>query len=146
MGLTDEEIVARLPRIVIDHDTKDLYGGWLQRRLMLRRCRDCARWHHPPRPRCPQCWSESVESAEVTGTGTVYLLMRLRQGPEFEGVDYSEGWPVATVELDEQRGLRYTSALIGPDARHVSIGDRVELAWIERAGEPYPVFLRSERG
>ena len=82
----------------------------------------------------------------MSGRGAVYLLMRLHQGPETDGVDYSAGWPVVTVELDEQPGLRYSSALVGAGADGVAIGDRVELAWVERAGAPYPVFMRSASG
>jgi hypothetical protein len=43
------------------------------------------------------------------------------------------------VELDEQPGLRYASALVDPDG-HAVIGDRVRVAWTQRQGAPYPVW------
>ncbi len=89
VDIADEEVLRRFPRTRIDHDNKDFYKGWLQRRLLLNRCRDCGHWHHPPRPLCPQCWSTNVDATEVGGRGRVHLLIRLHQGPEVEGVDYA---------------------------------------------------------
>ncbi|HKE75876.1 MAG TPA: zinc ribbon domain-containing protein [Acidimicrobiales bacterium] len=140
MQRTDEEVLRRFPRTRIDHDNKDFYKGWLDRQLVLNRCADCGHWHHPPRPMCPRCWSTSVEPAAVSGRGTVHLLIRLHQGPEVDGVDYTDGWPVATIELEEQEGLRYTSTVVGADRSSLVIGLPVELDWIEREGEPFPVF------
>ncbi|MCH5675618.1 Zn-ribbon domain-containing OB-fold protein [Streptomyces gilvus] len=141
--LSDAELVDRLPDILINHDNKAFYRGWLERRLLLNRCLQCDTWHHPPKPVCPECWSDAVVPTPVCGEGTVHLLIRLRQGPPADGVDYSTPHPVATVELAEQEGLRYTSTVIGDGAADVAIGDSVRLTWIERNGAPYPVFERS---
>jgi uncharacterized OB-fold protein len=138
--LSDEELVARFPNVRIDHDNKRFYGGWVQRRLLLNRCDDCGWWHHPPRPICPRCWSRRVSPSEVSGRGRVTLLVRLHQGPPAPGVDYSSPLPVATVQLAEQEGLRYTSTVVGCPPERVQIGMAVELTWIERYGAPYPVF------
>ena len=108
----DEEILARFPDSRVDHDTKFFYGGWLGRRLLINRCRDCGHWHHPPRPLCPKCWSFGVEPTEVSGRGTVHLLIRLHQGPPAPDVDYVTPHPVATVELAEQPGLRLSSTVV----------------------------------
>jgi len=62
------------------------------------------------------------------------------QGPPAEGVDYTDGYPVATVELEEQPGLRFTSTVIGVPKEDIVIGAPVELDWIERGGRPLPVF------
>ena len=139
-SITDEDLLARLRGLRVDHDTKDFYRGWLHRELRLNRCGSCGTWHHPPRPVCPACWSSQVVPTPVSGRGRVHLLIRLHQGPAAEGVSYEGGWPVATVELDEQPGLRFTSGVIGARREDLAIGRRVELAWIERGGEPYPVF------
>jgi hypothetical protein len=45
-----------------------------------------------------------------------------------------------TVELDEQPGLRFTSTVAGSANEAITIGSRVRLDWIERAGVPLPVF------
>jgi len=138
--ITDTEVVSRFPKAPLDHDTKNFYKGWLQQRLLLNRCADCGLWRHPPRPICPLCWSLNVVPTEVSGRGTIHLLIRLHQGPPAEGVDYNVPYPVATVELEEQRGLRFSSTVIGCPPEEVFIGMRVELTWIERDGAPFPVF------
>jgi uncharacterized protein len=142
--ISDEELLRRLPRTRIDHDNKVFYKSWLERRLLLNRCCACGSWHHPPVPMCPSCWAWNVVATEVSGRGTIHLLTWLRQGPAVDGVDYAAGYPVATVELDEQPGLRFTSTVIGAPPGELRIGQRVDLAWIEREGAPFPVFRPSE--
>jgi uncharacterized OB-fold protein len=139
--LSDEALVERFAPIRVDHDNKDLYRGWLEHELRLNRCSDCGRWHHPPRPMCPACWSWNVVPTPVSGRGTVHLRMLLHQGPPAPGVDYGQGpHPVVVVELSEQPGLRYTSTMVGCSADQIRIGMPVELTWIERRGAPFPVF------
>jgi uncharacterized protein len=146
IGINDADLVEKFAAVRIDHDNKAFYRGWLEKRLLMNRCHDCGRWHHPPKPICPYCWSNRFEPTEVSGRGTVYLLMLLHQGPAAPGVDYTKGpHPVATIELVEQIGLRYTSTVIGIPVGDVHIGMPVELAWIERDGVPFPVFQPSER-
>jgi uncharacterized OB-fold protein len=143
-AVSDAELVERLPRQRIDHDNKEYYRGWLQRRLLLNRCRTCGMWHHPPKPVCAHCWSSDLEPTEPSGRGTVHLLMLLHQGPPAPGVDYTVGpHPVATVELDEQPGLRLTSTVVGCRATDVAIGMRVTLTWLDRDGAPFPAFTPS---
>ena len=139
--VSDAELVERLPRARIDHDNRRFYGGWLQRRLLINRCGECHQWHHPPKPVCPQCWSRDLQPTEVSGRGTIHLLMLLHQGPPAPGVDYSAGpHPVATVELVEQPALRLTSTVVDCAIDDIAIGMPVELTWIERDGVPFPAF------
>jgi uncharacterized OB-fold protein len=70
----------------------------------------------------------------------VHLTIFLHQGPPAEGVDYTTPFPVVTVELDEQEGLRFTSTVVGASNDQISIDRRVELDWIERGDTPVPVF------
>ncbi|HZP28538.1 MAG TPA: OB-fold domain-containing protein [Acidimicrobiia bacterium] len=140
-ALDDETLLARFAGTPIDRDTAPYYRARLARRLALARCGACGRWHHPPRPICPDCWSTDVRPTPVAGTGTIHLATFLHQGPPAEGVDYSTPYPVVTVELDEQAGLRFTSTVVGaPGNDAIRIGRRVELDWIERGGTPLPVF------
>jgi uncharacterized OB-fold protein len=143
--VSDEELVSRFRDTWINHDNKEFYRGWLDHKLQLTRCHDCGYRRHPPKPICPRCWSSDVRPTEVSGRGTVHLLIRLHQGPPTPGLDYSTPHPVATVELEEQVGLRFTSTIVGCSPEAVHIGMPVELAWIERYGEPYPVFRPARR-
>ncbi|MGX7678456.1 Zn-ribbon domain-containing OB-fold protein [Jatrophihabitans sp. DSM 45814] len=142
MTLSDTELLDRFPNVLINHDNKAFYRGWTEKRLLLPKCSDCGYWQGVQRPVCPNCWSFNVEPTEVRGVGRVHLLIWLYQGPPAPDVDYSTPHPVATVELEEQEGLRYTSTIIDVQQGDIAIGDSVELAWIERYGQPFPVFKK----
>ena len=137
---TDKDLLDRFPDTLIDHDNKEFYRGWLDRRLLIDRCGSCGHWFHPPSAVCPDCWSRQVTATEVSGRGTVHLLIRLHQGVPAPGVDYATPHPVATVELAEQVGLRFTSTIVNCAPGDMRIGMPVQLTWVERYGEPYPVF------
>jgi uncharacterized OB-fold protein len=138
---TDTEVLERYPTTAIDLDSIEHYRGWLGERLLLNRCAQCGHWHHPPAPLCPRCWSPEVIPTEVSGLGTIHLLILVHQGATAPGVDYSNGpHPVATVELVEQLGLRFTSTVVGCAPGDLRIGQSVSLAWSDRGGAPYPVF------
>lgn len=144
-SITDKELLARLPDTQIDHDNKEFYRGWLDRRLLINHCGACGNWFHPPRPICPSCWSRDVVPTEVSGRGIVHLLVRLHQGPPTDGVDYSTPHPVAVVELAEQVGLRFGSTVINCPLEEIRIGMPVRLTWVVRFNEPYPVFEPADR-
>lgn len=144
--ISDEELVARFPGHPLDLDNAAHYRGRLARELRINRCGSCGTWHHPPKPVCPACWSTNVAATEVSGEGTLFMTVFLHQGPPAEGVDYATPYPVVTVELDEQEGLRFTSTVVGATNDDIHIGERVELDWIDRAGAPLPVFRLSTSG
>src|SRR5947209_17234976 len=104
----DDSLLAQFPGTPIDRESAAHYRARLDRRLVLNRCDDCGHWHQPPRPICPVCWSATVRPTPVAGTGTIHLLTLLHQGAPATGVDYATPYPVVTVELDEQLGLRFT--------------------------------------
>jgi hypothetical protein len=104
------------------------------------RCSDCGTWHEPPKPRCPECWSTNVVPTPVSGRGTIFMAIFLHQGPPAPGVDYATPYPVVTVELEEQPGLRFTSTVVGAANDDIVIGTPVTLDWLDREGVPVPAF------
>ena len=138
MPVTDEELIQRYPGRAITHDTKAIYRGWLEHRLLIARCTECGRWNIPTHDVCSACWSRAVVPSEVSGDGTIFMYVLLHQGPP--GIDYSTPYPVVTVELDEQPGLRITATVVGASNDQIRIGRRVALDWIERDGAPVPAF------
>ena len=142
--ISDNELVQRFPGEALTHDNAAHYRGRLCRELLLNRCGDCNRWHAPAQPICPDCWSSSVSAQPVTGDGVIFMAMLLHRGPPAPGVDYSTPYPVVTVELDEQPGLRFTSTVVGAENADIRIGTRVHLDWADRAGAPLPVFVLEE--
>jgi uncharacterized OB-fold protein len=144
-AISDEELVRRFPHHILDHDTKARFRGYLEHQLLVNRCQDCSTWYEPPGPVCPHCWSSQVVPAPVQGTGSIFMAIFLHQGPPVEGVDYATPYPIVTVELDEQEGLRFTATVAGAPPADIAIGRRVRLDWIERAGEPIPAFRLAGR-
>jgi uncharacterized OB-fold protein len=144
MSISDDELIERFAGQPITHDNAEHYRGRLRRQLLMNRCQACGRWHAPPKPVCPQCWSFDVTATPVRGEGTIFMAIFLHQGPPAPGLDYTVPYPVVTVELDEQTGLRFTSTVVGAPNRDIAIGKRVRLGWIERAGAPLPVFELTE--
>jgi uncharacterized OB-fold protein len=141
----DEALVRRFPGEPVSHDNAAHYRGRLQQRLLVNRCASCELWHHPPKPVCPRCWSSGVDPTPVSGDGTIFMTVFLHQGPPAEGVDYAEPYPVVTVELAEQSGLRFTSTVVaGTPIERVVIGARVALDWTTRHDSPLPVFSVTE--
>jgi len=139
--LSDLELVEAYAPLVVDGDTADFYRGWLARELRVARCADCGHRFLPIRPVCPRCWSADVGTVPVSGRGTIFLCMLLHQGPPAPGVDYASGpYPVVTVELEEQAGLRFTSTVVDAVAADLAVGQAVTLDWIERNGVPFPAF------
>lgn len=141
--LSDEQLLERFPGVRIDHDNKAFYRGLLDRQLLIDRCGDCGHWFQPPRPICPKCWSRDIRPTAVSGRGHIYLLILLHQGPPAVGVDYSKPHPVATIELEEQPGLRFTSTIVGAPNEQLAIGMPVQLSWIVRGHNPVPAFRLS---
>lgn len=143
--VSDDELVERFAGEPLDRDSAEHYRGRLRRELMLNRCQDCRRWHAPPKPVCPECWSGNVKAEPVSGDGTIFLAVFLHQGPPAPGVDYTAPHPVVAVELVEQEGLRFTSTVVNADLADVKIGEPVRLSWIDRESVPFPVFELSRR-
>jgi uncharacterized OB-fold protein len=144
--VSDEELWKLFRGSPVDHDTAAHYRGRLHRTLLVNRCEECGRWHHPPKPICPGCLSDHIIPTPVSGEGTIFMVVLLHQGPPVEGVGYSPPYPVVTVELDEQPGLRFSATVVGSRNEDIRIGRRVELDWIERSGVPVPAFRLTGEG
>lgn len=136
------EALARYAHRQIDQDNIGQHEGWLAHELRINRCGDCGKWHEPARAICPYCWSMNVAPTRVSGRGTVYLAILLRQGREEEGVTFP--YPVALIELEEQEGLRFTGTVVDAAWEDIRPGLPVKLDWVERHGAPFPVFRIDE--
>jgi uncharacterized OB-fold protein len=145
-SLDDEQLVELFRAYALNHDNKAIFRARLDHELRMMRCRDCGTWHEPPKPICPACWSKHVEPTPVSGRGTIFMAIFLHQGPPTPGVDYTTPYPVVTVELDEQPGLRFTSTVVGAENEHIVIGAPVTLDWLDRDGVPVPVFRLAAGG
>jgi uncharacterized OB-fold protein len=138
MTVSDEELLERYPWGAIDHDNKEQWRGFLDRRLLVNRCDECGHWFDPPRPMCPKCWSLRVERREVSGRGKVEWFTLLFQGAP--GASPDAPMPVAVVELEEQAGLRVDATIVQCEPSEIACDLELELAWIGTEDAPLPAF------
>jgi uncharacterized OB-fold protein len=138
--VADKEVLLAYPDARLDRLDARFYAGLLRHELLANRCADCGTWSARLRSLCPDCWSTRVEPTPVQGRATVHLLTRLHQGPPAPDVDYQVPWPLAAVELAEQRGLRFVATIVDCPPERLAVGLPVELTWISRAGAPWYAF------
>jgi len=110
------------PLPIVDPESAPYWAALKERRLILKRCRDCGRHHFYPRALCPHCHSDALEWAEARGTGSVYsyTVARRPAGPAFMA---DAPYVVAVVDLDE--GARMMTNIVTDDVESVRIGQRV---------------------
>lgn len=107
-----------------DPSTEQWWGAARDGKLLVKRCTDCGRAHHYPRPFCPYCWSRAVEWEEASGRGTVYTYstVHVNDLPPFgDKVPYT----AAIVELEE--GPRLMTTLVDTDGVELRVGMPVEV-------------------
>lgn len=92
--------------IVTDNDSEylEFFQRLKQHKLSLRKCKQCGLMRYPPGGGCPWCSSLEWEWADVSGKGYIYSYFIVTQAinPAFQ--DWIP-YPVALIELDEQRGV-----------------------------------------
>ena len=74
------------------------------------------------------------------------MAIFLHQGPPAPGVDYATPYPVVTVELEEQPGLRFTSTVVGAANDDIVIGAPVDARLARPRGRAGPVFRLATGG
>jgi hypothetical protein len=104
--------------------------------LLIQRCRPCARWIHPPLPRCPVCFGE-VAAEPVSGLGRV-VTFTVNHHAWFPGQEVP--YVLAIVELEEQAGLRVVTRLVRTAAEDVRIDLRVRVCFEQVEDVWLPLF------
>ena len=128
------------PLPVPNLDNQEFFDQCREHRLVLRRCRDCDSFLHPPRPNCPKCASANLEWVESNGRGTVYTFTLTRQ-PVSRAFVGRLPWAVVEVELEE--GVHLISNLVDCDPEKIEIGMAVEVVFEEVNDEiTLPKFKR----
>ena len=119
---------AQFPIPVPNLDNQEFFDRCREHQLVLRRCRDCSLFSHPPRPNCPGCASDNLEWVKSPGRGTVYTFTITRQ-PVSRAFEGRLPWAVVDVELDE--GVHLISNLVGCDLEEIEIGMQVDVVFEE---------------
>ncbi|WP_210425079.1 Zn-ribbon domain-containing OB-fold protein [Spongiibacter thalassae] len=106
-------------------------------KLRMQYCDDCQYWQHPPSVCCRKCLGEGIAPRELSGEGTV-AAVTINRMPWMPGLKVP--YVLVIVELDEQPGLRLTSAMPSVDPEQVAIGDRVKV-WFEQREDVWMPFF-----
>lgn len=102
----------------LDRINRDFWQGGASSTLLIAHCPVCARYVHPPMPRCTRC-DTPLRPAAVSGEGRVatFTVNHQRWLPGM-----ATPFVFAAVELVEQSGLFVFSNIIGVPPETVVIG------------------------
>ena len=126
------------PLPVPTDEERAFWAGGATGRLLIHRCENCRRWHHPPTPVCPHCFSTRVAAEPASGQATV-CAATINHQHWFSALD--PPYVIAIVELAEQTGLRLLSNIVGCDPEHVRAGTAVTAEFEPLTDEIWlPVF------
>jgi uncharacterized OB-fold protein len=125
------------PLPLVTSQNEHFWRGGRDGKLVFLRCEACRTFVHPPTPVCPKCLERELAPEAVSGLGTVVAVtVNHKAWAAGDEVPYA----VALVELDEQRGLRLTTNVVGVDPDAVAIGMRVRVRF-EATGDVWiPLF------
>ncbi|WP_099021549.1 Zn-ribbon domain-containing OB-fold protein [Mycolicibacterium palauense] len=114
-----------------------------QHRLLLQRCRSCAKLQYPPEVCCVHCQADEFELSEVSGRGFIYSYATVER-PLHAGFVDALPYTVVFVELDDQPGLRIVANLVDvPAGTELSCGMPVEVVFEDRGAVTLPQFRLS---
>ena len=123
------------PEPLLDELSTPFWTGGATGSLLIARCRGCGWRLHPPRPRCPRCYSADIAPEAVSGDGHVwsFTVSRYQWSPALV-----PPYTLVLVELVEQRGLVLLTELVDCDDAHIGLPVHVRF---EPAGRAWaPVF------
>ena len=115
----------------------------------MRRCSDCGQKRMPPRPMCHACRSLASEWERVSGEATIWSWV-VPHPPLLPAYADLAPYPVVTVELAEDPGLRMVGNLVasadGPinqvDPATIEIGQKVAVVFAKVEDVHLPRWLR----
>jgi len=121
----------------VTESNRHFWCGGADGRLHILRCQECGFYLHPPQPLCPQCRSMLLAPEAVSGLGRVYSFT-VNQYQWVPGFD--PPYVVATVELDEQRGLHVLTNLVDCSEQHLRCDLEVEVCFAKHGEVFLPIF------
>ena len=114
------------PRPTIGPDSRPLWEGYRNGRLLLPTCQACGKAHLPPGPVCPYCLSDDLEWLEASGRGVIasYVIVHKAWFPAFAAdIPYN----VVHVELAE--GPRMTARVVDAPNEDIEVGRSVVIGF-----------------
>ena len=122
---------------LVDDENGYFWRSGASGRLQIMRCGNCGFWLHPPGPVCRRCRSRALAPEPVSGRGSV---SRFTVNHQQWRPDLAVPFVIASVELDEQRGLFVTTNVVGCEPSDVRTGMRVTVEFEPIEDVWIPVF------
>lgn len=142
---TTVQMYDQPPQPAPDADSEAFWQATAAGRLTICRCTSCRLWLQPPLERCRVC-NGPTAFEEISGNGEVYSFIVVRQA-SVPGYLTDLPYAVVLVELDEQKGLRLPSRIIGTPIESIRVGMRVKAELVRLSGGDYvvPIFREDNR-
>jgi len=116
-------------RPYIDQDNQAYWDAVKNHKLVFQYCSKCKKFHHPPRPMCPDCHSQdTLEWKESTGKGYIYSFVMFTS-PKMAYPAFVLPYAVVLVEMEE--GVRITANTHEIEPDEVQFGLPVEVMFEE---------------
>ncbi len=134
-------MAGQVPRFDLpapDPETQPFWDAARAGALLIRRCRDCGRFHFYPRPFCPSCWSSNVEWVEASGRASLYTWSVVRRN---DLPPFNERVPYVAAVVDLEEGPRMMTNVVDCDVDALEIGMPLEVVFRPIADDvTIPVF------
>jgi uncharacterized OB-fold protein len=126
-----------LPPPKVTPENRHFWTGGARGELVFLHCAACDYYIHPPSPRCPKCFGDSISPRRVSGRAEVHSFTVNHQAwfPDLE-VPYV----IAEVAIAEQPSLRLTTNIVGCPPESVEIGMPVQVTFERRGAAWLPMF------
>jgi uncharacterized OB-fold protein len=121
-----------MPKLVPvpDELSKPFWDAVNEKRLIVQNCTACSTLQYPPRPKCQDCGSESLEWKETEGKGHI-LAWAVIEDSHLPVFAQDQPTNIAIVSLDEDPRINFFSNLPGVPVRDVPTGAAVEVMFEE---------------
>lgn len=115
---------------VPDDVSKPFWDAVQERRLVVQHCTSCDSLQYPPKPRCLDCNSDSLEWQETSGKGHI-LTWGVLQDSHLPVRAADQPLNLAVVTLDDDPRINFYSNLPGTPPFQVEVGQAVEVTFEE---------------
>lgn len=117
-----------------------------EHKLMGVRCRSCNTLYLPPRPICPDCYSEDISWEELSHEGELAAFTVIHIAPTaMIEAGYGRDNPYCSGIVKLMEGPSISAQILGVDVNHpetIKIGAHLKAEFLEReAGEEKKTFL-----
>lgn len=113
---------------VADDVSKPFWDAVNEKRLIVQHCTACNSLQYPPRPRCLDCNSDSLDWKETSGRGHI-LTYGILEDSHLPVRAADQPLNLAVVTLDDDPRINFYSNLPGTAVRQVPVGGAVEVTF-----------------